>query len=579
VIGSRAAAPAAWALRTYAQSAAWLTVAAAIALAATLIGLAAASALQLPAVPRADLGIAWTSFVRSPASFQREAIDAFSDLVVALAVAIVVLGVLTIATISLARASARRAELAVRRAVGASRRDLCVAGLLEGGVLALAALVAGLAIGVPGHGIARGTWPGVAPSPSLGLAAAVMIALVAAIVLGTVLPALFAGSGRRGLIVGALPQGLVLPAVQLGVAFTVLVAASQLVRHGRPAPEATAAVANDGDVFAVDAHDLAPAARATTYAAVLDQLATDRRFDSVSLTSPGVLVGLETEDLIVTRGNVSATVAVNAISPDTFRSMPWRLVAGRGILPSDRWGAPRVAVVNQALADYEFSRRIVGQEIRIGDGPDDPWYTVVGVVKDEWGSGFGAQRGPLYAVYVSTLQRPPRVAELVVRPRQPAAEGIVRASFGAAWSVTPRGTAASVTAAEAAPARWFGRLLLGEGLAAFAIAILGTFAVMRMWVRAALPELAVRRAVGARRRHVIGFVLARAVAVAVAGVVIGRWLGLVVSGVLPTVLTGVPSARMMEPALALLAAALAGALIPAWQAARASPALLAASDS
>ena len=77
----------------------------------------------------------------------------------------------------------------------------------------------------------------------------------------------------------------------------------------------------------------------------------------------------------------------------------------------------------------------------------------------------------------------------------------------------------------------------------------------------------------------IGFVLARAVAVAVAGVVIGRWLGLVVSGVLPTVLTGVPSARMMEPALALLAAALAGALIPAWQAARASPALLAASDS
>ena len=165
-----------------------------------------------------------------------------------------------------------------------------------------------------------------------------------------------------------------------------------------------------------------------------------------------------------------------------------------------------------------------------------------------------------------------------MRPRQPVAEGIVRASFGAAWSVTSRGKAASVTAAQAAPALWFGRLLLGEGLAAFAIAILGTFAVMRMWVRAALPELAVRRAVGARRRHVIGFVLARAVAVAVAGVVLGRWLGLVVSGVLPTVLTGVPSARIAEPALALLIAALAGALIPAWQAARASPAVLATSD-
>jgi len=576
VIGSRTAAPAAWALRAYAQSAAWLTVAAAIALAATLIGLTAASALQLPAVPRADLGIAWTSFVRSPATFQREAIDALSDLVVALAVAIVVLGVLTVATISLARASARRAELAVRRAVGASRRDLTTAGLLEGGVLALAALAAGLAIGVPGHGIARGTWAGVAPPASLGLAAAVVTALVGAIVLGTVLPALFAGSGRRGLIVGALPQRLVVPAVQLGVAFTVLVVASQLVRHGRAARE-TSAIANDGDVFALEAHDLAPAARATTYAAVLDRLAADPRFDSVSLTSPGLLVGLVTEDLIVTRGNVSATVAVNAVTPDTFRSMRWRLVAGRGLLPSDRWGAPRVAVVNQALETFRI-HDIIGQRIRIGDGPDDPWYTVVGVVKDEWGPGFGAQRGPLYAVYVSALQRPPRVAELVVRPRQPAADGIVRASFGAAWTVTPRGTASSVRAAEAVPARWFGRLLLGEGLAAFAIAILGTFAVMRMWVRAALPELAVRRAVGARRRHVIGFVLARAVAVAVAGVLLGRWLGLVVSGVLPTVLTGVPPARMLEPALALLAAALAGALIPAWQAARASPALLASSE-
>ena len=576
MIGSRTAAPAAWALRTYAQSAAWLTVAAAIALAATLIGLTAASALQLPAVPRADLGIAWTSFVRSPASFQREAIDALSDLVVALAVAIVVLGVLTVATIALARASARRAELAVRRAVGASRRDLTTAGLLEGGVLALAALAAGLAIGVPGHGIARGTWPGVAPSASLGLAAAVVTALVGAIVLGTVLPALFAGSGRRGLIVGALPQGLVVPAVQLGVAFTVLVVASQLMRHGRAAPE-TAAIENDGDVFALEAHDLAPAARATTYAALLDRLAADRRFEAVSLTSPGLLVGLETEDLIVTRGNVSATVAVNAVSPDTFRSMRWRLVAGRGLLPSDRWGAPRVAVVNQALETFRI-HDIIGQRIRIGDGPDDPWYTVVGVVKDEWGPGFGAQRGPLYAVYVSALQRPPRVAELVLRPRQPAVDGIVRASFGAAWTVTPRGSASRVKAAEAVPARWFGRLLLGEGLAAFAIAMLGTFAVMRMWVRAALPELAVRRAVGARRRHVIGFVLARAVAVAVAGVLLGRWLGLVVSGVLPTVLTGVPPGRMVEPALALLAAALAGALIPAWQAARASPALLASSE-
>src|SRR5207302_345989 len=267
----RAAAPAAWPLRTYAQSAAWLTVAAAIALAATLTALAAASGLELPAVPRADLGIAWTSFVRGPAGFQREAIDALSGLVVALAVAIVGLGVLTVITISLARAAARRAELAVRRAVGASRRDLCAAALLEGVVLALAALGLGLAFGVPGHG------------------------------------------------------------------------------HGMT--ERPGAVADGGDVFSVRAPDLAPAGRGATYVALLRRLGGDSRFDTVSLTSPGVLVGLVTEDLVVPRGGKgSATAAVSAISPDTFRSMRWRVVAGRGIEPSDRWGARHVAVVNQALA-------------------------------------------------------------------------------------------------------------------------------------------------------------------------------------------------------------------------------------
>jgi len=577
----RAAAPAAWALRTYAQSAAWLTVAAAIALAATLAALVGASALQLPAVPRADLGIAWTSFVRAPAVFQREAIDALSGLVVGLAVAIVALGVLTVGTISLARASARRAEQAVRRAVGASRGDLYAAGLLEGTVMALGALAVGLAVGLPGQGLARTAWPGTAPPAPAGLAVLVLVTIGGAIVLGAVLPALFAGSGRRGLIVGALPQGLVLPVVQLGVAFTVLVAASQLVRHGQGKQGQHGVVAGSGDVFAVAARDLAPAARATTYTALLGRLGADPRFTAVSLTSPGVLVGLETEDLTVTRGNQAATVAVNAVSPDTFRSMRWRLIAGRGIEPSDRWGARHIAVVNEALARFAIPG-IMGQEIRIGDGPDDPWYTVVGVVKDAWGNGFGAQRGPLYAVYLSALQRPPRIADLVVHARRGAApvavDSVVRASFGDAWSVTRRGTEASVKAAELGPPRWFGWVLFGQGIAAFGIALLGTFAVMRMWVRAALPELAVRRAVGARRRHVIGFVLARAVAVAVAGVVLGRWLGLVVSGVLPTVLTSVPPGRIAEPALALLAAALVGALIPAWQAARASPALLAAGD-
>src|SRR5438094_3603591 len=95
--------------------------------------------------------------------------------------------------------------------------------------MALAAPALGLAVGLPGQGLAREAWPGAALSAPAALAVVVVLAIGGAIVLGAVLPALFAGAGRRGMIVGALPQGLVLPVVQLGVAFTVLVAASRLV--------------------------------------------------------------------------------------------------------------------------------------------------------------------------------------------------------------------------------------------------------------------------------------------------------------------------------------------------------------
>src|SRR2546425_590677 len=120
------------------------------------------------------------------------------------------------------------AQSAAWLTVGASRRDLCAAALLEGVVLALAALGLGFAFGVPGHGLAVATWPGGATHGSTGPAVGVLVALGGAIVLGAILPAVFAGSGRRGMIVGALPQGLVLPAVQLGGGFTAPLAATPL---------------------------------------------------------------------------------------------------------------------------------------------------------------------------------------------------------------------------------------------------------------------------------------------------------------------------------------------------------------
>jgi putative ABC transport system permease protein len=108
-----------------------------------------------------------------------------------------------------------------------------------------------------------------------------------------------------------------------------------------------------------------------------------------------------------------------------------------------------------------------------------------------------------------------------------------------------------------------------------AIAAIGMFAVMQLWVTAVLPELAVRRAVGARRRDVLRYVLARAIAVAVGGVALGLWLNEMGSGALAAAFAGLgsPSPGVVGRCATLLVlAALGGALLPAWHAARTPPA-------
>jgi putative ABC transport system permease protein len=152
----------------------------------------------------------------------------------------------------------------------------------------------------------------------------------------------------------------------------------------------------------------------------------------------------------------------------------------------------------------------------------------------------------------------------------------LRETLGA-WR-TARVSASDLGAAEAAPLRWFGGLLGMEGWVLLAIAALGTFAVMHLWVRSLWYELGVRRAVGARRREILAFVLRRALGVAGGGVAIGLWLGLSVWGALATVVAGLPEwdwQTALRIAPLLVAATLAGALVPAWLAAAAAPTTLA----
>ncbi|MBK8004621.1 MAG: ABC transporter permease [Gemmatimonadetes bacterium] len=258
------------------------------------------------------------------------------------------------------------------------------------------------------------------------------------------------------------------------------------------------------------------------------------------------------------------------VSPDTFRLLGVRLVTGRLLDAGDTRTAAPVAVVSQSLANGWFENgAALGRGIQLGDDRNR-WYTVVGVVSDFTGAGFGAGQLPAEQAWVGVLQAPPVTGEVLVPPGGVKPTG---AALGAGEPMPDR------LEREAAPGAWFGRWLGVEALLLLGLAILGLAAFARLWVLSLRPTLGLRRAAGARRGQVIGFVMRQAVLVGVGGVLVGAWFGPAVWLALPDLLPGLPA---WDPAVMLMAATLLvtimalGALAPAVRAAREAPAALVA---
>ena len=600
MIDRRIRTPALQELRTWWGTAVLLAAAAAAALAVllpatSLVGRGPGAfpvRLLLPRAGGMDLGLVWGALVRSPDAIRDAALASLSHLLLGVAAGVVAVTWLTTLALSTARASARSGEVVIRRSVGATRLMILGASLLEGGFIAVAALAIGGATGLVAARVALGAWPGTVgvAAPAAGVVAAA--ATVAGIAVGALLPLVLARRDGRLVSSDEASLALVVPALQLGAGLTVLVAGSMLAARARAPGQVGSEVASraaDGQVYEITAPDSAPAARAAAYASLLRRLAAEPSVGAASLTSRGATVGLGPEDVVATDcgecwwGGLplpwhSFFAIHHLVSADSFRALGLRVVAGRALTDADGWGAPRVAVVSRSLATLHFEARgAVGRSIRVGHG-SDALYTVVGVVADRTPSGLGGGYEPPDVVYLSVLQHPAAAVELLVRPRAPGTSGAVdRALSGAPGPRLAADAAVSeagLLASEAAPLGWFGRMLRAVGGAMVLIATLGAFAVMWLWVASLLRELGVRRAVGARRRDVLAFVLWRAALVAAAGVAFGIWAGIAAWDALQTVVAGLPAwdPRAVIRYGALLAAAtLAGALVPALRASRRSP--------
>jgi len=269
-----------------------------------------------------------------------------------------------------------------------------------------------------------------------------------------------------------------------------------------------------------------------------------------------------------------------AVSPGYLETMRIPLRRGRVFDEHDGIDAPRVAVISASLARARFGDTDpIGQRLRIGP-PNAPVYSIVGVVGDVRQLSLALNESD--AVYVPATQWffADNAMSLVVRTRGPAAS-MTPSIRAAVWSVDKDqpvvrvATMDDVLAASASERRFALVLFEAFGLAALVLAAAGIYGVLAGSVAERTREIGVRAALGASRRSIVGLVLRNGLTLTGAGITLGFAAAVVASKAIVAMLFGVsrldPATYAGVIALLVIVAAIACA-VPAMRASRLDPA-------
>ena len=223
-------------------------------------------------------------------------------------------------------------------------------------------------------------------------------------------------------------------------------------------------------------------------------------------------------------------------TPGLFSSVGTPLIRGRFLTQGDNESAPRVVVINQAMANkYWPNEDVVGKRITFDDNPKEKdWLTVVGIVGDVKDRPNSPGAEP--AFWWPELQAPQPDMSLVVRAKS--------IPFSRQYG-PKRGGAAHPTLAVAdirlmdeipnmsvaTPRLAFLLVGLFAGLA-IVLAVIGTYGVISYSVTQRSAEFGLRIALGAQRQDVVRLVLSQAAMLVLAGTALGIVMALTLGGLL-----------------------------------------------
>jgi putative ABC transport system permease protein len=268
------------------------------------------------------------------------------------------------------------------------------------------------------------------------------------------------------------------------------------------------------------------------------------------------------------------TLPLRAVTPDYFSAMGIALVEGRSFRMTDDADTPRVAIVNQAFVQRHLGgTSAIGRTIR-PFGNVKVSIEIVGVVSDMRTDDLTGTAVP--EVYYPLWQNRAFSKHLVVRTTgDPASIApLVRREIAAVdptAAVEHVKTMAEIRRESEAPRTFAMHLLIGFSVAALALALVGLYGVLSLSVASRTKEIAVRKAVGAEARGIVGMVLGEGFRLVAIGVVLGALLSLVVGRVLGALLFAVEPADPVVLGVAALMFSLFAILacaMPAWRATR-----------
>jgi predicted permease len=507
-----------------------------------------------------------------------------------------------VANMLIARAAARRREIAVRMAIGAGRGRLVSQLLAESVVLASLGGLVGLGLAFWAGRVLSAVQPPL-PLPltfdfaiDLRVLAFAVLASVATTVLFGLAPALQAT--RRDLVAalrgtagatGPARRGLhlrdVLAAGQMALSLVLLVAGALLLRGLQQADRIPPGF--DPDRIAALSFNLKVNGYSKEQATAFQRTMVERLralpgIEEVALVSRAPLGSDINMEGIRVPGHHGpddppTTIDATYVEPAYFAALGLTLKEGRGFTEDDRPGSPAVVIVNEAMARRFWpGRSPIGARIHT-EGLAGAGIEVVGVVADYKVRDVGEAPRPY--LHFAWRQDPRREATIVARTQGPAAASLL-ALRGAVLELEPaivfseEGTGRDVLALTLAPAR-AGAVLLGcFGALALVLAAIGLYGVVAYSVAQRTREVGLRMALGATTAQVMGMVVAGGMRLAAAGVAAGVLVSIGVTRVLSALLYGVSSVDPLAFAGAagvLLAVALAANLAPARRATRIQP--------